>query len=80
MPCHSSGMNRTSQLAGELGAIIQYLTYAAQATEPYWPQPLLSREPGGGAEGLRLLHLLRREAPGDVLRAVPVERLDDDRT
>lgn len=29
-------------------------------------------------KGLRLVHLLRREARGDVLRAVPVERLDDD--
>jgi bacterioferritin len=30
------GLNR--DLAGELGAIIQYLTYAAKATGPYRPQ------------------------------------------
>lgn len=30
--------NLNSDLAGELGAIIQYLTYAAKATGPYRPQ------------------------------------------
>ena len=30
--------NLNEDLAGELGAIIQYLTYAAKATGPYRPQ------------------------------------------
>ena len=30
--------NLNEDLAGELGAIIQYVTYAAKATGPYRPQ------------------------------------------
>ena len=30
--------NLNKDLAGELGAIIQYITYAAKATGPYRPQ------------------------------------------
>ena len=38
-------------LAGELGAIVQYVTYAAKVTGPYRPQ--LSHERRTGADGIR---------------------------
>src|SRR5687768_15963857 len=45
LPTHGDAMDKkemidklNGDLAGELGAIIQYLTYAAKATGPYRPQ------------------------------------------